>query len=251
MGFKNQLFILLTGVILFSCSPYKQLYKDFNGNKTSIDYIHTTELVKAKKRDVTICIAKPIIRYSRFTVGEVRKISSEIIPLIIYNGWNHKYECSIGKNQIKENLDTFIQAAFLEEINRSSSFKADTISKNKFSIEIEVDSISSRGPFVNSGEFIYLFIAYMSQTREEAGPGVAYSRLHYKVRKSDKVVLEDYVSTQSTFELLRPNVLTFKKFHSHYRANLIESLSDTLKKNIEQITKHLEILFEDESIFTQ
>ncbi|HMI66164.1 MAG TPA: hypothetical protein VK517_09025 [Cyclobacteriaceae bacterium] len=247
MAYKNQtgLVIILLALLNSSCSPYSRLYNDFTKGQSSIQYIHTSGK-EGKKNEKGIFIDKPFLSDRKFnSSANVHKINSSVVPLLVFNSWKYQYECAIGPPMIKENLPRFIQTSFLEESERSGTFRIDTLSSPaSLSLEIDVDSLAAKGPYDNTGYFIYLFFGYSYQVHEHAGPGVAYSRFHYRVRKGDAVVLEDVVSHQASFQPLKMARTTFKKFHDMYRANLVESLGDTFKRNIEEIVSHLNILLE-------
>ncbi len=231
---------------MFSLSPtFKGLYER---EKTSIQYLYNSKKVNEKK-DLWVAISKPFISDKAFKSGGVNKVNSEVIPLILYTGWNYaKYECIIGRNQIKENLNPFIQEAFITESKRSGNYLPDTTSTSPYSLEIEVDSIYSKGQYFVSGFVAVLIIATISHHEEKAGEALAYCRFHYRLKRGNETVLDDYVSNKSTREMLRATKRTsLKKFHEFYRANLVESLGESIKKNIEQVVKKVSAKLEVES----
>lgn len=240
MEFKNLLTILgLFLLLCSSCSPYNKLRRDFNNGKSSVDYIHTSELGIAKN-DRGINISNPIISDKLFTsMGVVTKKQNTVTPLIIYNEWKNEYGCRIGRNLIKEDLSDFIKSATLEESKRTGSYRIDNTPTASLILEIEVDSLNAAGPFVNKGFFIYLVFGYALQKEELAGPGKAYSRFRYRVRDGETIFLENSVSSEANSESLKLPGVAFKKLHEIYRAHLIELLSETFKQNIEKIVLHI------------
>lgn len=236
----------VAGFLFIGCSPFQRLTKDFSKNQTSISYIYTSPL-EEKAKHGSIWVDLPKLTDTQFPpTSVVSRRKNEVVPLLVFNYWRHEYECVLGRQQITESIPNFIQSAFAEETKRTGNFLIEKEQAGtRFTLEIEIDSVGAKGPFVNTGFFAYVFIAYVYQVVEEAGPGIAFSRIHYRVKENERVVLEDYVSQTASFEMLRPTRTNFALFHEHYRSNLAESLSETLKGNVEKLVEHLNLFFED------
>ena len=171
---RNSLKILFVSLISVSCTPYHRITKGFMRGKTSIEYIHTSKSKSERNKNIPVTILKPVITDLSFKSGSVKNVKAVVIPLIIYNGWNYEYECAIGHNQVKENLNSFIQSSLVEEANRMGLFKADTIANNSYSIEVEVDSMRSAAIHKTSGFFAYFFFFALRQNSTQANVTLAY-----------------------------------------------------------------------------
>jgi hypothetical protein len=248
MAFSKLSALAFAAIIFTGCSPLARLTKDFTKNKTSIEYMHTSRMMPSEKK-LNIYVAPARVSDTQFPpLSVITKTKSQVIPLIVVTTWKHDYQCVVGQNQIVEDLPSFVRSSFIEEASRRGHFSTDSLADRNLTLEIDVDSLGARGPYQNSGHFIYLFFAYTYQVIEQAGPGSAYSRLHYKVKDGDKVVLEDYISNTATFGILRPAGTTQKQFHEFYRANLVESLSDTFRRNIEELVSHINFLVDSNAV---
>jgi hypothetical protein len=236
MEYRRIVLFLSLALGVGACSPYNSLFTDFVKKRNSIQYLYTSKKVTGKK-DITVSVAKTVIKDPNFKSGGVLKIKGEVAPLLFINTWKYQFECVVGRNQIKEDLNSFIQTSLVNECNRSGHFKADTASGNHYTLEIEVDSLQSKGQLYNSGHFVYLVFFYSYHKIEKLGEARAYSRFHYRLKKGDQLITDSYVSSTSSLELLKPAKITFSQLHEYYRANLVESLSETLKKNIEQVVR--------------
>lgn len=233
MKLNTHLLLLLFCALAVSCSPYHRLQKAFYGNKMSLQYLYTSKPA-ASKRDIHISIAEPVIREPRFKSGEVKRGKMEVIPLLIYNGWNYTFECSVGKNQVKENVSAFIQSALVAESNRSGIYHADT-SPSPYTLEIEVDSLRSGGTQKTNGFFAYFVFVYMYSNIVRAESTPAYCRFHYRLRKGDEILLDSYVDNYVKLDILRPYPFNTQTINHYFKANLVELLSESIKLNVEKV----------------
>jgi len=209
--------------------------------RSSIRYIHTSKK-EFKKTDNRVNVSLPVITDSRFkSAGNVRHVKSTVIPLIVFNSWDYRYECEVGQPLIIENLPRFIQASVIAESRRSGTFGIDSVSNDSgLTLEIAVDSLSAKGPYSNIGFASYLLFVFLSHRDESAGPGVAYSRFHYRLSRAEATILESTVSSSTSLTTL--SISPISKFHEGYRANLVECLGDTFRKNTEKIIARINLL---------
>jgi hypothetical protein len=233
MKLKTGVPLLLFLATVVSCSPYHRLEKSFHGNKMSLHYLHTSKPASSK-RDIHISVAEPVILEPRFKSGEVKRGKMEVIPLLIYNGWNYTFDCSIGKNQVKEKVSTFIQSALIEESNRSGIYYADQ-SPSPYTLEIEVDSLRSGGTQYTKGFFAYFFFVYMYSNSVRAQSTPAYCRFHYRLRKGDEVLLDSFVGNYVKMDMLRPYPFNTETINHYFKAHLVELLSESIKLNVEKV----------------
>jgi hypothetical protein len=184
-------FIGIVVILMMSaCSPYQQLTKDFTQGQNSLAYSYRPYKHFDAPKNPSVKLLTPVIS-TTFRGGEVKKVSSEVIPLLVFNSWNHTYECVLGRNQIKENVPEFIATSLREDCNRSGTFKLTKDSTVNYSLEIEIDSISSKGPYRKSGFWLYLVIAWYRHRVDYASTGKAFCSYHYKLRKGEQVVLDN------------------------------------------------------------
>jgi hypothetical protein len=236
----NKLFILITiSWGIFSCSPFKILKKDFLSTKASIDYIHTTPLADRIEQSVPIYVAPPLVLTGLPEVSKVSKVKSEVIPLLIFNQWNHQYHCVLGKSEIKEEAANYLKASLIEEGKRRGYRFENQITDASFQLELTIESLSAEGPYTNTGFFAYFVFFYVSQTIEKAEPGMAESRIHFKLKNKDEVLIDETVVSSASFELLKKERISFKELHMAYRSNLAELLGNTFEQNIDKILKRV------------
>lgn len=233
--------------ISFSCTSTKGLYKALSKEKVSLKYIHDSEL-ESEERNYTVTIKKPVIKDPQFTTtGQLKKVSAYVIPVIFYTEWKSIHDYTIGSKVIKEDVSSFIQEALIRESNRSSTYIADTATiQDQLTLEIEIDSIGAKGPYVDQGEILFLLFGYMYSVSETAGPGTAYSKFHYTLKRENNILLDDYVSNRYTIKPLVTLPGLSKNLRSAYTINLVESLSQTFKANIEVIVEDIDFYLDQE-----
>jgi len=236
MAGKRILPLIIIACIIISCSPYNRLKKDFLGGKASIDYIHSTSSSGKSLQNQPIYIAQPTVSVSLPEVSEIKKVANEVVPLLIFNQWNHQYYCTLGKKEVKEDLASFLKASLLEEAKRRGYQYDDKAADQPFQLEISIESVKAYGPYSNSGFFAYFVFFWVSQTIEKAGPGLAESTFHFTLKRKGEIILEDTVVSSASFELLAGSQL-----HTAFRSNLAELLGNTFEQNIDKILKKVAV----------
>jgi len=227
-------------ICLSSCVGTKTLYKGLTKEQSTLEYLYDTQQSSSEKID-TIRIEDPVISDKKFTKsGNLEKTTSSAIPLIIYTGWKNEHEYSIGENVIQENLSNFIKESVITETNRSTVLYSDSATNSDLKLEITVDSIGAHGPYRSNGYVLFLLLAYSYSVNESAGPGIAYSKLSYVLRRDEEIVFKGNSMNQIETEPLKDNFKNPKELRQFYSANLTEGLSRTLKANIEEISKEVE-----------
>ena len=243
--------VTISAVVLLittSCTPYHRIAKGFANRKTSLQYIHTPGS-NTNKKNIPVAILKPVINDGSFKGGHVKNLKTEIIPAIVYYGWEYQYECVIGHNQVKENISSFIQSSLVEEGNRMGIFSADTIINRPYSIEVEVDSMRSSALHKTKGFFAYFFFFGITQNSVQAIATPAFCRFHFRLRKGNQILLDRVVSNSSSLDFLRPYPYNEKTLNVYLRAYLVESLGDAVKKNVEAIVNEVNKELSDASSF--
>ena len=233
-------FAVILVFLLSSCVGTKTLYKGLTKEDSTLEYLFDSEENTSEKVD-SIMVLTPVISDPQFTKsGNLRKVKSSVIPLIFYNGWKSEFEYSIGENVIREDVSKFVGKTVINEINRSTSFYADSTSNTGLILELEIDNLGAKGPYHSDGTMMYLLFYYSYSMLEYAGPGVAYSGLNYKLKQETQVLLEGRHQSEIPTEPLKGNFQSTKELRKFFSAQLTEALSITLKSNIESVIKDVE-----------
>jgi hypothetical protein len=231
----------LLAIFNFSCSSTINLQKGFTRKQASLKYIHTSERKTATPLD-TIIILKPVITDKKFTsVSDVKKTRAYFVPAILYNEWYASYQYWVGSAVIEEDIPAFIQSSLVQESKRSASFFTDTtlLSKDHLTLEISVDTIGAGGSYEDKGFWFFALFAYAFSEEENAGPGIAYSSFHYRLKQGNEILLEGNATDSRETEVLVKTQKSPKELRTYYTTSLVEALSLTFKTNIETIIKHI------------
>jgi hypothetical protein len=238
--------IVLMVISLSSCVGTKTLYDGLTKEGSSLEYLYDTKPNNSTKID-SIRISKPVISDHKFSKsGNIDKTKSMAIPLLVYTAWGNEHEFSIGYNGISENVSDFVRESIVKETNRSTILYADSISNSNLVLEISVDSIGAHGPYRSNGYVLFVLVAYSYSVSESAGPGIAYSKLSYVLRRDEEIILTGNSSNQFETEPLLNNFKSTNQLRKFFSSNLTEGLSRTLKYNIEHITQEVESFISNE-----
>jgi hypothetical protein len=233
--------------INFSCTSTSTLYRGLSKKQSSLEYMYDSK-VKTDERIYVVSVKKPIVTDKAFKhSGAVKKVKGWAVPLIIYSQWHQEYEYKMGKSAIEEDLPKFLQSAFVDESHRSGAFAADTLAASgKLVLEIEIDSVGAKGPYFADGYIAFLMVAYAYNVSETAGPGMAYSRFHYTLKRDNEVLLDDVVSSRMPSQPIRSSQVSVKELRTLYTTSLVEALSFTFKTNLEIIVEDINIFLDRE-----
>lgn len=212
------------------------MHRDLTQHQASLQYLHDTK-PSSTKSDLRVFITLPEFSTAGFAYeGKVEKVRSSVLPLIFFNSWKSEMVYSVGEKVVQEDIKLFLHENLLEESQRSGIYVPDTtLANSKFTLEIEVDSLSALGPYRIHGFFLFMILAYSYSSAEYAGPGMAYSRFTYRFKEGDKVLFERTTENKHSSQPLTNQVQSVEKLRDFYTTNLIESLSATFKANIEQV----------------
>lgn len=238
----NKYFILPVSILLLlsSCVGPQVLYKGLTKHRSTLEYLYDSPQNKATKSD-TLQVNLPEITDPAFTLpGKLDKVKASVIPAIVYTGWKSEYKFSIGKNVIEEDVDRFTMGVLIDEFNRSTSIHADSISRASLQLDIEIDSIGAIGPYTENGNFLFLVLAYSYSSVQNAGPGMAHSRLNYALKDGNQVLTKGSVESNAATEPLKNWFKNHNDLRKFYSSQLIEALSFTLKSNVESIVKEVD-----------
>jgi hypothetical protein len=241
--------LVATTLFMFSCTSPIKLHQSFIANKSSMAYMHDSD-IDPDSTPFVVTVAKPEITFWQMKgTGMVRQTKSSVVPLIFINTWNTEYEYLLGNGGIKENVASFIRKSIITESERSGSFTpVEEDSTNNFVLEIEVDSIGAKGAYKMQGYFFFVLMAYGYGQTESADPGTAFSRFHYKLRKGDEVLLEDFTSSKQVSKPLAVRHESRENLRRFYNSNLVEALSQTIKTNIEIIIEDIDLFLYEQKM---
>ncbi|ELR73580.1 hypothetical protein C900_02665 [Fulvivirga imtechensis AK7] len=236
MLIRNTLLIFIS-LLIWSCTSTKMIQDGLTRRSSSLAYLHETPITK-KRSSFTMSV-DVTADYELNKKSQLTKVKSSVLPLLIFNQWKTDFNYTLGKSEIEEDITDFLKNSLVMANKRSGFLETDTSNLAKFSLTVNIDSVYARGPYLSHGVFVYFLIAYSYAQSEYAGPGEAYSRLSYQLKEGDKVLLENAVERKMSSQPLNHQVSNLEKLRDNYTTNLVESLSLTLKENIDSIIKSI------------
>lgn len=233
-------FILFLSLGISSCLSTGGLYYNLSERPATISYLHTREVTNMEKVD-TVRIDKPVITDSTFVArGKLVKTYFHFYPLIAFYDWENIHDLNMGSNFIREEEPQFIQESLETEFNRSTAIFADTSDISDIVLEIQVDTFRANGLYKQEGYllFVLYFIYWSYYDRIE--PLTAHTSMSYQLKRDGEVLLSGDTSHELELDLFNIKSKNRKQLAGHLNATLTEGLSESIRMNIEDITRDVE-----------
>lgn len=189
----------------------------------------------------TVRIDKPVITDSTFDPrGKVVKTYFHFYPLIVFYDWENIHDLNMGSNFIREEEPQFIQESLETEFNRSTAIFADTSDISDIVLEIQVDTFRANGLYKQEGYllFVLYFIYWSYYDRIE--PLTAHTSMSYQLKRDGEVLLSGDTSHELELDLFNIKSKNRKQLAFQLNATLAEGLSESIRMNIEDITRDVE-----------
>ncbi len=245
-AYKINKYTLLVSITLlsFSCTSTKKVYKHLTSTPASLSYIQDSKLVESKLA-FHVELDSVYAPLENQSIALLDKTKSSTTPLLIYNDWKYEFDYKVGYNSYQENLSSFIQESFINESSRSGVFQSkDKQNDNsEYRLSIHLEENYATGPLKVDGMFLYLLVAYSISENQMAGPGKAFTKFKYTLKKGNEVVLESSVESESLTEPLQAISTSSKKLRQDFNTSLVEATSMTIKENISKIVSELNSYF--------
>ena len=235
---KNYIVQSILAILAFSytsCTPSRIILNDLRHKPGSLGYLH--EQYADETADIALNVEVSQLP-DDFYESRLRRTKTTVVPLVVFNYWSASYLYSTGARQINGNIVDFVKKNFAESADRQGLFKATVSSDAELSVYLQLDSLVAAGPYKTSGSLLFLPPFYSYSQSESAGPGTAYSKIHYTLKIGDEVVKSGTVeNTQATryFDKIR----TVHKLRGDYNEYLTEALSATFQQNINTVIKDI------------
>jgi len=237
----HKIFILLLSTLgISSCLSTYDVYHNLSERPATISYLHTREVTNMEKVD-SVRIKKPVITDSTFaSKGRVVKTDFHLYPLIVFYDWENIHDIKIGANFIREEEPQFIQESLKTEFNRSTVIFADSSNVSDLTLEVQVDTFRADGLYKQEGSilFVLYFIYWSFYDRIE--PLTAHTSMSYQLQRDGEVLLSGETSHQLELDIFNIKSKNRKELAFHLNAVLAEGLSESIRMNIEDITRDVE-----------
>lgn len=231
--------LALTGLLfLASCTSTRVIEKNMNSDRYSLSYLRDSKISK-NKLDFNVSIDSVVFATPMNITTTVTRLKGWFIPLALVNIWNSQNECIQGKSMFEEDIPTFLRASLVEEINRSGNFNYNSFNDSGYQLDISIDEISTKGPYVSKGFFYFAFFAYGYSYADIAGPAISNMGISYKLKKGDRVLKSNSFSSEKIAEQIDKRYSNNKMLQQDYAISMVEAVSLNFKNVIELIVADL------------
>jgi hypothetical protein len=228
-------YVLLTiSLFLFSCGSSLQIQKSLGTYQFSLSYIHDSKPISEKGRSNVYIEPIELVNTIADTLS-VRPKGTFVLPLLFLNIWNYKYECTLGKNVLAENTETFIRNSIAAEANRSGNFTLSSEpSSADYSLNIKITENKCYVPYSQNGFFYFILVAYGYSFSENAGPGTSTVKWIYQLRKKDSTVICDSIIVTKEGSSIRTKAKDYAQLRKDFGNSMAEALSNAYKECIDK-----------------
>ena len=230
----KQIFILLLSSLLFiSCSQSKMLTRSLQKSKAPISYLHDSEIIEFDKtKTIALGSFNNQIIDSITNVTVTRRI---IIPLLVFNYFDRKYDISLGQSNLDQNYTDFFKSSFLTESHRSGKYSLVDSNTSDYILDIKIDSCYTTSKYQMTSSSLYLVSHVITTIKEKGFPSESKLVLSVSLKSNNKIVFEkdyifDKIQALSNSRSKQTNAL-----RAFFITNMVESLSLNTKECIELI----------------
>lgn len=237
--------ISLVLLILSSCGSTKMIQREVSAINSNLFYELTSpEYIKEKSDTIYL----DFINYSNLNYNsKVKKTTSIVVPLIVYNFQGSDYKISLGEKSLTQTYCSFLTDALLAECNSSTPIALLNSKKGKTSsaayrLEVTVlknsteSGINIRNHFIGASEDEYDNIYLYKHNTNDA---TTHLIMNAKLKKGDKCYLDkDYETLYNQPKAIH-NSSTITEVSERCVDLMAESLSQATKQLVEQICQEL------------
>lgn len=236
--------LLLSAVLLCSCAGNSTIATGMSKTPYPLSYLHDSKKIDNKAK-VNLCLQ--YIKNETKAFPETTTVENKgtfVLPLLFINVWDVKYDCTLGKNNINEDISSFVKDKLVIESQRSGNFILLQDSNNcDYSLELTINNHITTGPYREYGNIIFLVVAVGANSSKSAGPAISIISMHLKLSKKGVVVLEKDIESSVVGRLIKSRYSSTDELQADYANSMVESLSyafkDCIEKAIQEINSNI------------
>lgn len=226
--------LAVLSLLLVSCSESKMLQSSLMKFNSSIAYLHDSPASNyPRNKQVSIILNNTPLD----TVTSVSKISTLVLPFIIFDYYDAKMKVKLGQSSIQEDYNTFFTGSLTEESKRSGCFDVtdQQTADSVYTLALTIDTCNTLSQYRKNFLFMYLFIAYSYSYSESGSPAETTLQVTAKFSKGSSLVYEKKYNIKRTQPFINPSRWNSNKLRADFTTNMVEGLSLSTKECIEQI----------------
>ena len=240
----QKLLVFVVGVAgLISCTSTKTIQKNINASSYSLAYLMDSKISDVK---TDIQLAVDTVYFNTSSLADTTVVNKEkgwFLPLVFVYVWNSQNNCVQGKSMIEEDIPSFAKKSMIDEINRSGNFNSGPLHSADYTIELSIDQIEAKGPYVSNGFFYFALYAYGYSYSDRAGPAISNLTVSYKLKKDGQVVHRNSFQSEKMTEQINKRYNNPAMLQQDYAISMVEATSYNFKNVIESIVRDLNTYF--------
>jgi hypothetical protein len=237
---KNSLAFIVICFLLTNCGTVENLRYYFTKQSYSGKYLFETKINKAPKQGYVFIDPTFEVNPNILSNSFLRKHSSIVVPLIIFNYWESDLSVQAGKKLIKENFDSLMVLSLRKEANRSGNFNICTDrDSSDLSIELSVDSLKMLGKYTTTGFAYFALFVYGFSHNEYAGPGYVLMQTSVKYYRKNELLHAGKIRFKKQIEAFPRNPESTVQLQRDYAVKMAETFSDVLDATNRTIVEQL------------
>lgn len=235
----RNILVFCTVAFMTSSCMVKNLEKNLRAEKHSIAY-QSDYWVSPNKINATLAIDSLVMDSTLMPKeSTVKSNGGYVIPLLVFNYWNFKYECTLGQSSIEEDIPSYLRYSFQENLEKSGIFTQTTPDKAEYLLEISIDKMKTAGPYKYSGVYYFLLYVYGYSYNFQFGPGQGNLEISCKLKKGNEIVLtRKFEASEITPKINQP-INHLDLMAKNYAADMSVALSRQIIKISDEMVKEL------------
>ena len=148
----NKLLSMAVVFLFAGCAGTAGLRESFAGKESPAGYLHDTQARVPRP----VAIGEYRIEKGLPEVNEVKREKSLVIPLLVFNSWNHEFDVRLGGPGADSAWTAFGRRGLEDDLKRAGA----SAGTGGDRVEVKIRSMSSSTRYYKSGFFYFFLIVY-------------------------------------------------------------------------------------------
>lgn len=189
-------------------------------------YLH--EARATERQPATLSVGAFAVEHGLPPVTTVRKTGGYAVPLLFVTLWKGEYQSALGAAQISNDYVQFMKDSLTEELKRSAKYGF-VERDGDLEVDVRVTKIQMSAPIVESGNFLFLVLAWSYSKSVQAGPVEVAIEGEAVMRKGGQEVLRKPVLGRSRTGGLLKKYGDIDQLTRDFTTTMIEGFSLAVK----------------------
>lgn len=144
-------------IFLFAgCAGTSGIRKSFHGKESPGGYLHDT----GARISRPVAIGEYRIEKGLPEANEVERDKSLVIPLLVFNSWNHEFDVRLGRPSADSAWTAFGRQGLADDLKRAGAGMAAGAGSGGNRVDVKILSLSSSSRYFKNGYFYFFLIVY-------------------------------------------------------------------------------------------